>query len=1018
MAKGYLAFVLHAHLPYVRDLDQDDSLEQIWLYEAITETYIPLCLMLDNLIRDGVDFRLTFSITPTLAAMLADPLLQSRYVARLDRLIELTHSEIRRTRDDPNLAPLAQMYSRRFAEVRDAFVNRYQKDLLGAFSRFQDLGCIEIMASAATHGYLPLLSVVPSAVRAQVGVGVECYRRVFGSAPYGFWLPECGYFPGVDEVLAEHGIRYTVLETHGITRANERPRYGVYAPLYCSSGLAAFGRDPESSRQVWSSEEGYPGDFDYREFYRDIGQNTGIKYYRVTGKTDHKAPYAPERAEQKTEIHAHHFLETRIRQVERLAGLMDRKPVVVAPYDAELFGHWWYEGPTWLERVIRKIDANRSAIRLITLSEYLSEYPVNQTAEPCLSSWGYGGFNQVWLNERTDWIYPRLHEAARAMERLTKRTRGGASPAVNQAANELLLAQASDWAFMINAGAMKKFAERRVEDHLSSFERLRKGIENGDVDPEWLAARRRRNAVFADIPTAQFFQATAVPGSSKSAPTLAGGPGPAPRKSPRPLHITMISPEIVGFAKTGGLADMVGSLAMTLARLGHRVSMIMPAYRQVLRSGLPIRESGIRFTTAIAGVRVDANVLIGSVGGAPVYLIRADRYFDREYLYGAPEGDYGDNAERFAFFNRAALELLRETGVPDVLHAHDWQTAAAIVFLKTQPERYPGLANVRTVFTVHNLGYQGLFPPDQWRFLDIDWSFFTPRWLEFYGKINLLKGALTFADAITTVSARYAEEILTPDYGFGLEGVLQQRTGDLVGILNGVDYEIWNPVSDPFLIENYGIDNIEGKRACKADVQRLFGLEPSPSIPLIGIVSRLAAQKGMDLVQAALDRLLERDLQIVLLGSGDKAYQEFFESAARRRPDRLAVCIGFEERLAHKIEAGADMFLMPSRYEPSGLNQLYSMKYGTIPIARATGGLKDSVEEYDPARGTGVGFLFERYDGGALLDAVDRALRLYHSRGDWTKLMRNAMAADFSWDRSAREYVRVYQKVLTGASTL
>src|SRR5438093_4042703 len=343
MEQGYLAIVLHAHLPYVRHPEYEDSLEERWLYEAITETYLPLLLVLEKLVEDGVDFRLTFSVSPTLAAMLDDPFLQSRYLRSLERLIELAEKEEARTKADPSLHPLARMYRLLFLRVREAFVNRYAQNLLNGFRRFAELGKVDLMTTAATHGYLPVLSVNESAVRAQIRVGVEHTQRVFGRKPRGFWLPECGYYPGVDTLLREQEIGFTILETHGITRADHRPRYGVYAPIYCPSGLAVFARDPDCSRQVWSSVEGYPGDYDYREFYRDIGHDldfdyihpyihrdgirtdTGIKYFRITGKDNHKEPYVPEWAETKAESHAQHFLSERRKQLERLATLMDRK---------------------------------------------------------------------------------------------------------------------------------------------------------------------------------------------------------------------------------------------------------------------------------------------------------------------------------------------------------------------------------------------------------------------------------------------------------------------------------------------------------------------------------------------------------------------------------------------------------------------------------------------------------------------------------------------------------------------
>lgn len=515
--KGCLALVLHAHLPYVRHPECEYSLEENWLYEAMTECYIPLLLVLEKLVDDGIDFRLTFSLTPTLISMFQDPFLQSRYLKRLDLLVELAEKEVTRTKSQPEFHSLARMYHNRFREVRRAFQDRYACNLTPAFIRFQDLGKVEVLGSAATHGYLPLLSINPSAVRAQTRVGVEHYEHVFGRQPKGFWLPECGYYPGVDRVLAEQGIRYTLLEAHGITRATPRPKFGVHAPLHCPSGVAAFGRDPDSSKQVWSSAEGYPGDFDYREFYRDAGfdldsdylkpyihpdgirADTGLKYYRVTGKTDRKEAYVPERAERKAELHAGNFMFNREKHLEFLASNMDRKPLIVAPYDAELFGHWWFEGPSFLNHLIRKTALGQKTIRLITLSEYLEEYPANQTATPSSSSWGYKGFNEMWLNGRSDWIYPELHEAADLMETLARhhpRAEGLALQALNQAARELLLAQASDWAFMISSGTTVGYATRRTKTHLERLHRLARQIEDNAIDSAWLSTVEAQDNIF------------------------------------------------------------------------------------------------------------------------------------------------------------------------------------------------------------------------------------------------------------------------------------------------------------------------------------------------------------------------------------------------------------------------------------------------------------------------------------------------------------------------------------------
>lgn len=517
-AEGGLAIVLHAHLPYVRHPEHEDSLEENWLYEGITETYIPLLLVLEGLVRDGVEFRLTLSLSPTLSSMLLDPFLQSRYEKKLGNLLALAAKEIERTRAEPALNRLARMYHERLQQISRTYLDACGRDLVRAFGRIQELGGLEIITSSATHGYLPILSIHPAAVRTQIRLGVEHHLDIFGKRPRGFWLPECAYYPGVDRILEEQGIRYTILETHGLTRACPRPAHGVYAPVYCPSGVAAFGRDPESSRQVWSSIEGYPGDYDYREFYRDIGYDldmgyigphihrdgiridTGFKYHRVTGKGNHKDLYVPEWAEQKADLHAGDFLAKREAQIARLAPAMDRKPVIVAPFDAELFGHWWYEGPVWLDRLIRQAASGKRRVRLVTLSEYLDEYPVNEVATPCMSSWGEKGFSEVWLNGTNDWIYPHLHWAARELQAWGRRRAGGLKKrALDQGVRELLLAQASDWAFMMNAGTTVEYASKRTKGHLSRLHRLLHDAEAGTVDDDWLSAVERQDNIFPNL---------------------------------------------------------------------------------------------------------------------------------------------------------------------------------------------------------------------------------------------------------------------------------------------------------------------------------------------------------------------------------------------------------------------------------------------------------------------------------------------------------------------------------------
>jgi starch synthase len=479
----------------------------------------------------------------------------------------------------------------------------------------------------------------------------------------------------------------------------------------------------------------------------------------------------------------------------------------------------------------------------------------------------------------------------------------------------------------------------------------------------------------------------------------------------RDLHVALVSPEIAPFAKTGGLGDVLGSLPQALAELGVRVSLILPAYRSVLLGGFPLEDTEVRFTVPVSDRREEGRLLKTRVGSdITVYFIRADRYFDREYFYGTPEGDYPDNAERFVFFCRAALEVLK-LDPPHILHANDWESALAIAFLKAQPDLYPELAATKTVLTIHNLGYQGLFWGLDWHLLNLDRSLFTPHYLEFYGKINFLKGGIVFADAVTTVSPTYAEEIQTAEQGFGLDGVFHERAANLVGILNGVDYDVWNPETDPSIAKNYSLKNLSGKRMCKIDLQQNFCLSQNPDIPVIGMVSRLTAQKGVDLLEKALDDLLSRNCQLVLLGAGDKSYQDFFSQIPDRYPGKVGVQIGFSESSAHKIIAGSDLLLMPSRYEPGGLTQLYGLKYGTIPIVRATGGLKDTVEEFQPKTGRGHGFVFGPYEVWSFLEAIDRALISFHQKDEWTMLMGNAMAADFSWARSARVYLDLYRRL-------
>ncbi len=475
------------------------------------------------------------------------------------------------------------------------------------------------------------------------------------------------------------------------------------------------------------------------------------------------------------------------------------------------------------------------------------------------------------------------------------------------------------------------------------------------------------------------------------------------------MHIAFAASECVPFAKTGGLADVIGSLPAALAHLGQKVTVFVPRYKQtrldnprkVISSITVPFDDRYRFCSVLDG---------GVRAGVQFYFVDYPPYFDRDALYGTALGDYHDNAERFALFSRAVLESVKVLGVPDVFHCHDWQTALVPILLKTLYDQDPAFANAPCVFTIHNLGYQGLFPPEILPLLMLPWDLFTMSKMEFYGKVNFLKGAITTADYITTVSRRYSQEIQTTEYGFGLEGVLRARAGTVTGIVNGVDYGEWSPEKDPNIAAPYSAENFDGKAQCKHELLKQLGLAEDTQLPVVGMISRFVAQKGFDLVLQVADRLARENLLMAVLGSGEPEYEEMFRRLHKQYPRKFAVKIAYDNALAHKIEAGSDIFLMPSHYEPCGMNQIYSLRYGTVPIVRAVGGLDDTVEQFDPQTMKGTGFKFKPYTGEALLDTLQTALKVYGNQEAWQILMRNGMAQDFSWPSSAREYVRVYER--------
>lgn len=524
MKHGYLMMVLHAHLPFVRHPEFPRFLEEMWLFEAISETYIPLLRMLDRLEADGVPVNLCLNISPTLASMLSDETLIERYVGHLDRLIALGEREIERTAGDAKMNALAHMYLEMYSSVREDFHDRYDRNVTGAFARHAEEGRIELITTFATHPYMPLYQHSEVNAAAQLKVALDTHERFFSTSPSGIWLPECGYYPGLEQLLEQADLRYFFTASHGLLFADERPRNGVYAPVRCPNGVFAFGREMASTEAVWSNTSGYPGNHVYRDFYRDIGHdlpmeylhdavdpggiraNTGYKYWAITGATDEKELYDPEAAKRKIDSHSDNFMFKAVRQCRRVSSHIDRDPVIVSPFDAELFGHWWFEGVSWLESLYRRMhradQEGEDCVVPILPSDYLAHYQDAQTLQPAFSSWGNKGYSEVWLDGSNDWIYRHSHKAIERMIDLVERypdESGLKLRALNQAAREVLLAQASDWPFIMRSGTTVTYAVRRVKEHINNFTHIYDSLSRGVISTEWLTRVEKRNNIFPDI---------------------------------------------------------------------------------------------------------------------------------------------------------------------------------------------------------------------------------------------------------------------------------------------------------------------------------------------------------------------------------------------------------------------------------------------------------------------------------------------------------------------------------------
>ncbi|WP_426451227.1 1,4-alpha-glucan branching protein domain-containing protein [Paenibacillus sp. S-38] len=618
--KGYLALVLHAHLPYIRHDDKDGYLGEHWFHEAMTGTYLPLIEMFDRLRTDGVDFRLTFSMTPTLLSLWEDPLMQQRYADHLDKLIELADQEKVRLQEDPRLLPLARMYADRFRTLKRVYEHT-GRNLIPLLKEYQDLGKIEILTCAATHGFLPLMK-TEEAIRAQLLTAVRDYERHFGRRPRGIWLPECGFTPGIDRILKSCGIDFFISDSSAVAYATPRPNRELYAPLMTPYGVTAFPRDPETSQQVWSSQNGYPGDSNYREYYLDID-------------------WARERAAE----HAGNFLFHRQKQAEHGYAHLDRRPIIVSPYDAELFGHWWYEGPLWIEMLCRKIYHDQHELALITPSGYLKEYPMADTGKLSESSWGRGSTAEVWLQGANDWIYPHLHEAELRMVKLATwhehlESRRGLSAgllkrALNQAARELMLAQSSDWAFIMDSKTMVEYACRRIKDHLGCFHLLCDGIEAGHLDEAYVAELEKKDNPFPGIDYRDYASIC--------------------RTSPNPL-----------------IPDP-GQWQELLADTARRPNIFMLAWEYPPKSVGGLSRAVCDLSEALAAQGEVVHVITSSHYGAP--------YFERNngvYIHRVPvQHSYDTDYYHWTFeMNLAMTDYLvnwkEHGGRIDLLHAHDW----------------------------------------------------------------------------------------------------------------------------------------------------------------------------------------------------------------------------------------------------------------------------------------------------------------------------------------------------------
>lgn len=894
--KGYMALVLHAHLPYIRHADRDDVMEERWFYEAMTETYLPLIEVFDRLAGDGIDYRVTFSMTPTLLSLCADPLMQRRYAAHLERLIGLADKETDRLRNDDRLHHLAAMYAARFRQLMELYEG-CGKNVVTAFRRLQDDGKLEIMTSAATHGYLPLMK-TEEAIRAQIRTGIREYERHFGRRPKGIWLPECAYTPGIDRLLKMEGILYFIGDSSAVEYASPAPNRKLLAPLMTPYGVTVFPRDPESSEQVWSATDGYPGHYDYREYYRDIGWdlgwndaeeweyirpyvlptnervNTGLKYYRITGSGRHREPYNPEWARQAAADQADHFLRCRERQADTWSEWLDRRPIIVSPYDAELFGHWWYEGPTWIEMLCRKMYHDQQSVRMITPGEYLEIYPVSDTGSVNESSWGRNHSSEVWLQRNNDWIYRHLHEAEDRMIAVATRhahLKGSAAipaaqlkRALNQAGRELLLAQSSDWAFIMDSRTVVDYAIRRTKDHLGCFNRLCGMIEDGRIEETFLYALERRNNCFPELDYKDYI--SVLPASP--IPQL-----PDVRDKPNTFMLAWEYPP----KYVGGLSRAVADLAEALAARGETVHVVTTSFE-----------------------------------GAPAFELRNGVYVHRLPVLCSGDTDF----YHWTFeMNLAMVDYLvswkENGGRIDLLHAHDWMVIHAARELK---HSY-GLPLVATIHATEWGRQQGKLHG------------------ELQHRIHGLEWKLTYEANRVFVCSRHMKEEIVRLFRLPDDKVDIIPNGIHVPGRNGANGRPeWQDRMDRY-----------GTGAVISDARNRW-FDPGDRIILF--VGRLVYEKGVQVLLDAMPSVLARvpGAKLVIAGAGPMRETLERRAAESGAGHRISFWGFIDDETKSRLYEAADLCVFPSLYEPFGIVALEAMASRKPLVVSDTGGLADLVE--------------------------------------------------------------------------